>query len=164
MHATVLATTAFAQQPMPDHTTMKQSPAFTQLGTLIGEWEGQTPDGQTVWLSFEIASGGTALIERMHMGAEPEMVTVYHADGDRIAVTHYCSAGNQPQMRTAALAGPVTKLSFDFVRVTNLATPAAGHMRHLTVTLVDSDHLTEEWTWQEGGEAKAQLFRFTRKS
>jgi hypothetical protein len=161
-----LAATAAAQKPAAaaDHHAMPQSRAFSQLGALVGAWEGTAPDGQTISLSFELASGGTALIERMTMGTEPEMVTVYHPDGDRVAVTHYCSAGNQPQMRTGPISGSPKEFSFAFVRAANLASPAAGHMHHLTVTLVDRDHLTEEWTWQENGQAQAQVFRFARKN
>jgi hypothetical protein len=97
------------------------------------------------------------------MGAEAEMITVYTPDGDRLAMTHFCSSGNQPQMQTGPITGDANPLSFEFVRATNLASPAAGHMHHLTVTLLDPDHLTQEWTWQEGGKAQPQLFRFTRK-
>ena len=94
---------------------------------------------------------------------EGEMVTVYTPDGDRLAVTHYCSAGNQPQMRTALVTGELKQFSFAFVRATNLSSPATGHMHHLTVTLEDRDHFAQEWTWQEKGEAHSQVFRFTRK-
>jgi len=143
---------------------MKPSKGFAQLTPLAGEWEGQTPDGKAVGLSYQVVSGGTALLERLHMGGEPEMVTVYTPDGDRLAVTHFCSAGNQPQMQTGPITGDVKQFSFAFVRATNLASPAEGHMHHLTVTLVDPTHLTQEWTWQENGQAHAELFRFARKS
>jgi hypothetical protein len=158
------ATIAAAQQPVPEPHAMKPAPGFGTLTTLVGEWEGRTPDGTRVVLSFELGSGGTALIERLRPSDEPEMVTVYHPDGDAVAVTHYCSSGNQPQMRTAALSGAVKQFSFELVRVTNLATPATGHMRRLTVTLVDQDHLTQEWTWHEDGKSQSQVFEYTRKS
>ena len=159
-----LAAPAAAQQPAPDHHAMKPSKGFSQLTPLVGEWEGQTPDGKPVRASYRIVSGGTALLEDLRMGGEPEMVTVYHPDGDRVAVTHFCSSGNQPQMETAPITGDAKQFSFEFVRATNLASPSDGHMHHLTVTLVHKDHFTEEWTWQEGGAGHAALFHFTRKA
>ena len=38
--------------------------------------------------------------------AEPDqnedMISMFHVDGDRLLMTHYCSAGNQPRMKAAA--------------------------------------------------------------
>jgi hypothetical protein len=159
-----LAAPALAQQPAPEHHMIKPTAGLALLIPLAGEWTGQTPDGKTVRATYQVVSGGTAVIERLQMGAEPEMVSVYAPDGERVAITHFCSAGNQPQMQTGPVAGDAKQLSFDLVRVGNLATPATGHMHHLTLTLVDKDHLNQEWTWQEGGGGHAALFRFTRKT
>ncbi len=155
-----LTATAVAQM---EH-SFKPSPAFSQLTPLAGEWEGQTAAGKTITASYQVVSGGTALLERLRTADEPEMVTVYTPDGDHVAVTHFCSSGNQPQMRTAALGGDAKTFSFTFLRATNLPTPATGHMHHLTVTLQDKDHFTQEWTWQEQGKAHTESFRFTRKA
>src|SRR5574341_2226177 len=98
-----LATTAAAQaQPMPAH-TMPPSPGFDQLKPLVGEWTGQTSSGKASRVSYQIVSGGTALMERLQTGEEPEMVSVYSPDGDKLAMTHFCSVGNQPQLRTGAV-------------------------------------------------------------
>ena len=140
------------------------SAALDQLKTLIGAWEGTKADDKPVRISYEVTSGGSALLERLKMADESEMVTLYTADGDRVAVTHYCSAGNQPQMRTEPIAGAATKFTFSFVRVSNLASPTAGHMRQLVITLQDHAHFTQEWTWKENGKTGMELFRFTRKS
>jgi hypothetical protein len=158
-----LAALATAQaKPFGDH-AMKPSNGFEQLTPLAGEWEGTTADGRAVRLSYELASGGTALLERQQTGDEPEMITVYTPDGDRLYVTHFCSAGNQPQMRTPPFTGATKQFSFSLVRVTNLAGAGAGHMEHLILTLLDRDHFTQEWTWMENGKSKTETFRFTRK-
>src|SRR5574341_1308936 len=82
-----LATTAAAQaQPMPAH-TMPPSKGFDQLKPLVGEWEGQTSSGKATRVSYQIVSGGTALLERLKTGDEPEMVTVYTPDGGHLAMT-----------------------------------------------------------------------------
>lgn len=157
--AACLAAPAAAQ----DH-AMPPSKGFDQLKPLVGEWTGQTPGGKTMQASYQLVSGGTALLERLSMDGEAEMVTLYTPDGDRLAVTHYCSAGNQPQMRTEPVTGSQAVFSFSFVRATNLASPTAGHMDHLTVTLKDRDHFSEAWTWSDNGTRHTEVFSFTRKT
>jgi len=139
-------------------------PGFEQLKSLVGEWEGTLSEGETAHVSYQLVSGGTALLERLQHGNEPEMVTVYTADGNHVAMTHYCNAGNQPQMRTAAITRETKVFSFGFVRATNLASPEAGHMDHLVVTLLDKNHFSQAWTWKEKGSTKTAVFKFTRKS
>jgi len=54
--------------------------------------------------------------------------------------------------------------AFKFLDATNLSSPDAGHMRDLVVTLVDKNHLTQQWTWHEkGNEDKWDVFKFSRK-
>ena len=142
---------------------MEPSKGFEQLKPLIGEWQGEA-GGKPVQVSYQLVSGGTALLERLTMAGETEMITLYTPDGDRLAVTHYCSSGNQPHMRTGPVASSATEFSFSFVSATNLASPAAGHMSHLTVTLKDRDHLSEAWTWSGDGKEHTEVFTFTRKS
>lgn len=160
----VAAVTAPAHAQQAEHHPMKSSRGFAQLTPLAGEWEGKSPDGKAMRLSYQVVSGGHALLERLQMGTEPEMVTVYAPDGDRVAVTHYCSAGNQPQMSTAPITTDVKQFAFTFVRASNLGSATEGHMHHLTLKLVDATHLTQEWTWQENGQGRTMAFQFTRKS
>jgi hypothetical protein len=160
---TIAAVWLAAPVAAQEHAAMQPSRGFEQLKPLIGEWDGQAPGGKPVHASYQLVSGGTALLERLAMGGEGEMVTVYTPDGDRLAVTHYCSAGNQPQMETAAVTGPTTEFSFSFVRATNLPSPTAGHMQHLTVALQDRDHFSEAWTWSDKGAEHTEVFHFTRK-
>ena len=156
--AACLAGPVVAQEHAP-----QPSKGFEQLKPLVGEWEGLMA-GKPVRATYSLVSGGTALMERTVAEGESEMITVYTPDGDRVAVTHYCSAGNQPQMRTEPVTGSATEFSFSFVRATNLPSPTAGHMHHLTVVLQDRDHFTEAWTWSDNGKDHTEIFRFTRKS
>jgi hypothetical protein len=103
-------------------------------------------------------------MERMQPSNEPDMLTMYSADGDHILVTHYCSAGNQPQMQSAAITGPTQKFDFSLIRVTGLKKADDGHMIQLVLTLVDKDHLTEEWTYVENGKRQTEKFYYSRKS
>ncbi len=132
-----------------------------QLKTLVGDWEGKGPDGGTALVSYRLTSGGSALVETMKPGNGEEMVTIYHADGNSIVLTHYCMLNNQPRMRASALGG--TEIHFKFVDVSNLPNPSAPHMNQLTMVFEDSDHLTHNWTMSQGGKDEVHTFRFTRK-
>ena len=80
--------------------------AFKKLAALAGEWK--TEDGKAS-LTYEVIAGGTAVIERETAEGRPSMVTLYHRDGDRLLLTHYCMAGNQPRMaRTCRAPTPAT--------------------------------------------------------
>jgi len=133
--------------------------AFDQLKTLVGEWVGK--NGTKV--TYTLVSGGTALLERIQPSSEAEMITMYSADGDKIAVTHYCSEGNQPSMKTESLKGIGNKYSFSLVSVSGLKSPDAGHMTGLVLTLIDKDHLKQEWTYSNKGKTDPAAFEFSRK-
>jgi len=126
--------------------------AFARLKTLVGEWEADTRMGKT-HLSYELIAGGTALVERAAGEKMPVMVTVYHLDGDRLLLTHYCMAGNQPRMQARSFDAESGTVEFQFLDATNL--PAgAGHMHNAKFRLVDDNHLTEEWAFYENGAPK----------
>jgi hypothetical protein len=139
------------------------NPGFDKLKTLVGEWAGKTAEGKDGQASYRLVSNGTALMEMLHPGGESEMVTMYTADGKRVAVTHYCSANNQPRMQTVPLSASPQKLDFTYVGATNLASPTAGHMNRLVVTFQDNDHFTQDWTWKEPGKERVESIKFTRK-
>src|SRR3954464_1584461 len=71
----------------------KSNAGFEKLKQLAGEWQGKRPDGTPVKLSSRLVSNDSALEETLeeHGG----MITVYHADNERIMLTHYCALGNQ---------------------------------------------------------------------
>jgi hypothetical protein len=139
------------------------SAAFEKLKSLAGEWEGKASTGETARVSYQIVSGGSAVMETIHEKNGPGMITVYHLDGEAIMVTHYCSVGNQPRMRAVPPQGEVKSLKFSFVDVTNLAKPSAGHMKSLTLTFQDADHIKQEWTYSDGGKDATEVFTLERK-
>jgi hypothetical protein len=139
------------------------SPGFDSLKILVGDWEGKTDSGAATHVSYRIASAGSALIETLQTGDEPEMITVYNADGPRLAMTHFCSANNQPQMRSATITEPTRDFVFRMVSVMNLASPTAGHMHALAIHIEDKDHFTQKWTWKEKTKEKVETFHFARK-
>jgi hypothetical protein len=140
------------------------SPAWEKMKSLAGEWSGTMNHGgqeMPVSVSYTLVSSGTSLMERLTTPDGSDMVTMYHPDGSRIMMTHYCSGGNQPRMRTETSSAD--SIAFDFVDATNLASPKAEHMRKLVVKFQDADHFTQEWTHRKDGKDETGVFKYARK-
>ncbi len=136
--------------------------AFEQLKALVGTWEAPASQGVMLTNTIRLVSNGTALEEVFQSKEDDQMVSLYTADGNRLAMTHYCAAGNQPRMETAAITGDPKDFDFSLTGITNLTSPSAGHMRHLSIQIVDPDHFTEKWTWRENGKDKVNTIHFKR--
>ena len=135
---------------------------FEKFKALAGEWEGQRSDGQAVKVSYQVLSGGSAVVETITSPDEPTMVTVYHMDGDDVRMTHYCSAQNQPRMKASSVSRNARVVSFEFVDATNLARPTDGRMQNLEITFKDRNHITQKWTWLENGRTTDNTFTLVR--
>ncbi len=142
--------------------TASTNPAFEQLKSLTGTWEGKIPSGATAKLTYEVVSNGSVVMERLKPSSEPEMITMYSLDQGRMVVTHYCSAGNQPTMQTDPVTAASGKYEFHFVRVAGTKKPEEGHMVGLTLILPDKNHLTQIWTFTEDGKSSSETFLYTR--
>ena len=135
---------------------------FDRLKTLVGTWEAAAPKGGTLTNIIRLVSNGTALEETFQSSEADQMVTLYTPDGNRLAMTHYCAAGNQPHMESPAVTGDQKEFDFSLTGITNLANPNAGHMRHLVIQIADQDHFTEHWTWRENGKDQTTTIHFSR--
>lgn len=135
--------------------------AFSTIKSLPGNWVGDTRMGP-VQVTFKVTAGGSAVMSEI-LGKE-DMVTMFHLDGaNRLLMTHYCAAGNEPRME-ASVSPDGKVITFNYVDATNLATPDAGHMQKMVLTLVDDNHHTEEWTFVDHGKEHKEVFDLHRKS
>ena len=159
----ILILVCAVSQSSAAHEKARSAAAFERLISLVGEWEGTNSSGQ-VKATYTLVSGGSALMERLQSGNEPEMLTLYSLDGDHLMVTHYCSMGNQPQMKTATITELSGPLAFKIVQVTGLKSADEAHMVGLILTMPDKDHFTQQWTFLDKGKTQSDLFKFTRKS
>lgn len=98
-------------------------------------------------------------MSEIHGHGPENMITMFHMDGDRLIMTHYCGAGNQPRMKV--ISDDPKSISFEFFDGTNIG-PGAGHMQHVTFTQPDSDHHTEEWVFLDHGKELKELFTLER--
>ena len=137
----------------------KAAPGFEKLKSLVGEWRGKDGEGKIFEVAYSLTAGNTAVMETLKMADGLSMVTIYHPNGEKLMMTHYCILNNQPRMETA---GDDRSLSFSLVDVTNLPSPSAPHMRKLVLSFPDKDHLKHEWTLRASGQDKTEVFNFER--
>jgi hypothetical protein len=130
-----------------------------RLKTLVGTWEGKGPEGMPITVTFKLTGEDSTLMEHLSLG---DMITMYHQDGDQLMLTHYCAGNNQPRMRAAGLSADGKSIAFRFHDVTNLSSPGASHMKSLTITFDDADHISEEWTHLQGGKDAPMKIHLTR--
>lgn len=134
--------------------------AFAAIKNMPGTWEGKTATGQPVQVNFKVTAGGSAVMSEI-LGKE-DMISMFHLDGpNRLLMTHYCGAGNQPRME-AGVSPDGKTITFNFFDATNLATPDAGHMQRMVLTLLDDNHHTEEWVFADHGKEMREVFDLHR--
>ncbi len=139
-----------------------------QLKSLEGDWmlldEQGEPTGQ-VGSEFRLTANGSTLREYMFPGQEHEMLNVYHADGDRVLMTHYCGAGSQPRLEVVrADDGEGLLLKFD--SITNLPSPNAHFMHHAEMAWEGDDRLVTTWYGSQDGKVSDEtvVFRLARRA
>lgn len=133
--------------------------SFHQLAGLEGAWVGKGSERQPVKVSFRMTAGGSALMSEILGEGHENMITMFHMDGDRLIMTHYCGAGNQPRMKV--VSADAKSVSFEFFDGTNIG-PGAGHMQHVTFSQADANHHTEEWVFLDHGKEMKESFTLER--
>jgi hypothetical protein len=148
--ATLLFAAALAGTPdLPDAAAAARG--FEHLKDLAGTWTATGADGSVSHLTYEVIAGGTAVTERcemVHDGQPCTMLTVYHLDGARLLLTHYCMAGNQPRMEARRVSD--VEIAFEMVDATGLDTPDEGHMARAVWRFDGPDRFSTEWTFRSG--------------
>jgi len=133
--------------------------SFDLLKGLEGNWAGKGSEGQAIQVTFRMTAGGSALMSEI-LGKGPEnMITMFHMDGDRLLMTHYCGAGNQPRMKV--ISSDAKSVSFEFIDGTNIG-PGDGHMQHVAFTQPDANHHVEEWIFLDHGKEMKEVFTLER--
>ena len=143
---------------------------FERIKSLAGEWTGKGVAGENdlpIDVRYRVTAGGSAVEETLFVGTDHEMVTMYHLDGDRLMLTHYCAVGNQPRMvaEESTTSGNATTIRFRFAGATNLTSPYDGHMHDAEMTIEGNDRIRTRWTYFENEKPNHDArFELTRKS
>jgi len=150
----VLCVGAFAQGVAP-----KQ--AFESLKKLAGDWEMKGPNGKALKVSYKVTGAGSALVETQMAGEADEMVSVYHMDGAKLVMTHYCAAGNQPTLvYKPGKSGKV--LFFDFLSGSNMK-PTDMHIHAAKIMLNSASEIQSDWVgYFKGKNAGTTSFNLKR--
>lgn len=151
---------------------VKANAALEKLKALAGDWV-QAEEAETaakekrapqIACSYHVTGDGSAVCETLLPGTPHEMITMYHADGDGMMLTHYCASHNQPQMKAAKPADP-NKIEFKFAGGANIDPTKDSHMHDLTLTFIDATHVKADWTyWADGKAGGSHSFNLVRKS
>ena len=128
--------------------------AWERLKSLEGKWIGVSTKGWTDTLTYRVVAAGSVLAEES-FGAHPDetMYSMFHLDGDRLLMTHYCVARNQPRLQATSFADGTRMMEFTFLDITGVPSRDQGHMDKCVLTFVDEDHLKVQWTWYQDGKA-----------
>ncbi len=136
---------------------MQKAPAVSKelerIKVLAGRWEGTSQDGekeaQPAVVEYKVTSGGSAVVETLFPGTPHEMVSVYHDERGKVAMTHYCMLGNHPEL--ALTKANEKELDFSLAEGSGIDPAKEQHMHALMLTQNDADHLSQVWTCYEGG-------------
>ena len=152
----VLPATALAQAPL------SAEDAFARLKSFAGSWQAPREGGGVIRLTYRVISGDSALVESFTTPSGRETLSVYHLDGRRLLLTHYCALGNQPRLRYAPETSGCDRLVFVFLDATNLAAPEAEHMTRFEVTFVGPDRFDQTSTYRQGGKEETTTLKLSR--
>jgi hypothetical protein len=139
----------------PAEKTPQASAEFARMKTLVGTWQGKADMGQGMTeftVEYRLVAGGSVLEERIFAGTPKEMVTMYHDQHGKLALTHYCMLGNQPGMLLKSSDGKT--LQFDFDATCGVDAKTETHMHSLSITFDDNDTITQNWRLFADGKAK----------
>jgi len=153
--ALVLAAGAVSATPAPAAAPARPaSPALEKFKILAGDWvaaeDGDMVKKGDLVARYAVTASGSAVVETVFPGSEHEMVTVYHADGPDLVLTHFCMEGNQPRMRARGAQG--SRFEFAYDGGTNIDPQRDRHMHSASFEFVGADEIRSEWT--ELAEAK----------
>ncbi|MBX7137957.1 MAG: hypothetical protein K1X83_08240 [Oligoflexia bacterium] len=141
------------------------SAEFNRIKALAGEWQGTSEDRgkqEPATVRYEITSGGTAVVETLFPGTPHEMVSVYHDEGGRLAMTHYCMLGNQPTL--ALTKSSFGALALELAPGDRLSHSPEAHMHSLQIAFHGPDRLTQRWTSEQNGKSMGTtVMNFRRK-
>lgn len=126
--------------------------AFELFKKLEGKWKGRSTKGWEETVSYKAIARGSVVVGNS-FDAHPNetMMTMFYLDGDRLLLTHFCVARNQPRLVATSFADGGRTITFTFLDSTNLTSRDQGHMDKAIFRFIDDNHMTSQWTWYKDG-------------
>ena len=90
--------------------------AFEKFKAMEGVWTGKSTMGWDAVLTYRVIANASVVMEILDFDAHPDetMVTMYHMNGDKLMLTHYCAAKNQPRMVAKQISEDGTDIRFEY--------------------------------------------------
>lgn len=133
--------------------------AFETFKGFTGRWAIES-DGKTlpIQMTYDVGSKGSIVTEQF--GKE---LSVFYRDGQRLLLTHFCNAGNQPRLALKEANQPGV---FEFVMFdsTGLENAGAAHVEKITYRVIDEKKIALEivWTSAKPDESGPEKYTLTR--
>jgi predicted enzyme related to lactoylglutathione lyase len=122
------------------------------LAALPGTWHASSTAGWASRTRFARKARDSVLVEDDPQGdAADAMLSCITMDGDRLLLTHYCHAGNQPRLVADLATATATSITFRFLDGGNLASRDVGHMDEMQLVIDGPDRLRTQWQWYQDG-------------
>ena len=135
--------------PIAAHATDE---VLSRFRALDGEWMSTVDSTEMppMAATYRTIAQGSAVVETVFADAPHEMISVFFLDGDRLRMTHYCAAQNQPHL----VANEITENSVSFVvdHITNHRDPNAMYMGEATWFFMDENNIRIRWWSFENGQ------------
>lgn len=129
--------------------------AFERLKRLEGRWIGTSTNGWTDTAELRVIAGGSVVMATSFDSHPNEtMVTMFHLDGERLLLTHYCVARNQPRLVATEISEDGRRILFEWLDGTGLRSREDGHMDKALFEITGEDRYTSRWTWYQKGEER----------
>jgi hypothetical protein len=139
--------------------------AMAFLTSTSGEWEagsaqhehgGTAPAGRRRVVTVETKAAGSAVVHTYAAGTPGEMETIFHMDGDKLLLTHYCALQNAPVLRFEKSNKP-GEIKFVFEGGTNFDPSVDAHLHESTFQVKDKDTVEQSSTVFANGKANPEL-------
>jgi len=128
--------------------------AFQFLTTLAGDWERGGTDhdhgGDSHATTFRVTAAGSSVMETIFPGEAMEMISMYHMDGDKLLLTHYCALQNAPVM-VFQKSGKPGEIRFAFLGGTNFDPKSDSHVHEGVMQVKDANTIETSFvSWSDG--------------
>lgn len=125
------------------------------LTTLPGTWQAKSTKGWESQTRFLRMALDSVLVEDDPQNDPANaMLSCITMDGDRLLLTHYCHAGNQPRLVADLATATETTITFRFLDGGNLASRDVGHMDEMQLVVDGPDRLRTRWQWYQDGASR----------
>jgi hypothetical protein len=126
---------------------------YERIKLLAGTWEDKSTKGWEGKKTVRLIARGSAVLLTGQFNDEPGegMASLIFLDRDRLAVTHYCEAGNQPTLVARGVSRDGNSILFTLDRATGLDKPDEGLMDNLILTFKERDRYSSRWTFSRAG-------------